>query len=311
MVFAGWRAGAERIPAVILLDPAFDHFYNLEYDQALAIFEAEAAATNSPDACNHVAQTLVFRAMFRAGVLETGIASTRSLLSAKVTMTPQDEKQFLHAIGRASELAQAQIRDHPDNTHAWYALGVARGLMGDYDLFVRKAYIDALKEMNSARDAHLHATALDPKFVDAQLTQGLYDYAVGSLPWGWRMLGFLGGFHGDRGRGIRTLENVAEHGMWNRVDAEILLSAIYRREKRPQQSIAVLQDLLPRMPRNYLIRMELAELYDEAGDHNHAFEIFTEIEKLKAEHAPGFDQLPEQKIVALGEKIGLRSAAKN
>ena len=40
---------------------------------------------------------------------------------------------------------------------------------------------------------------------DAQLIEGVHDYIVGSLPWAWRMLGFLVGFHGDKERGIRTV----------------------------------------------------------------------------------------------------------
>ena len=55
--------------------------------------------------------------------------------------------------------------------------------------------------------------------MDARLVQGLHDYIVGSLPWGWRMLGFLVGIHGDKEKGIRTVQDVAENGKLNRVDA--------------------------------------------------------------------------------------------
>ena len=33
----------------------------------------------------------------------------------------------------------------------------------------------------------------------------MHDYLVGSLPFTYRMVGFLAGFHGDRESGIRTL----------------------------------------------------------------------------------------------------------
>jgi len=50
----------------------FDHFYNLEYDQAIADFQrAIAQDPNSPDLHNHLAQTLVFREMYRDGALES------------------------------------------------------------------------------------------------------------------------------------------------------------------------------------------------------------------------------------------------
>jgi len=55
-----------------LIDEGFSHFYNLEYDQAIAIFEkAIAENPSSPDLHNHLAQSLIFREMFRNGALES------------------------------------------------------------------------------------------------------------------------------------------------------------------------------------------------------------------------------------------------
>lgn len=296
---------SERLPPIVLLDPGFDHFYNLEYDQALAVFNAEVAVRPTADAYNHVAQTLVFRAMFRAGTLDSGvIASTHAFLHMpKVPMDDPSRDRFLDAIDRAEEISLASIERDPRQAGAWYSLGVARGLKGDYDLFVCRSYLNALREMNAARAAHIHATEIDPGFVDARLTQGLYDYIVGSLPFGWRMLGFIGGYHGDRERGIQTLNLVAQQGHWNRLDAKVILAAIYRREKRPREAIAMLEDLIPRMPRNYLVRLELAEMYADAGDRAGADRVLCEIERLKAGHAPGYDRLSEQRIALARERI--------
>ena len=48
------------------------------------------------------------------------------------------------------------------------------------------------------------------------------------------MLGFLVGIHGDKEKGIRTVQDVATNGKLNRVDAEIFLCALYRRENQTQ-----------------------------------------------------------------------------
>ncbi len=308
VIVAAMAAGAlraERLPLIVLVDPGFDHFYNLEYDQALKIFDAEVAARPSADAYNHVAQTLVFRAMFRAGTLNSGvIASTHAFLHMpKVPMDDESRARFLDSIDRAERISLAAIERDPKQAGVWYSLGVSRGLKGDYDLFVCKSYLNALREMNAARAAHIHATEIDPGFVDARLIQGLYDYIVGSLPFGWRMLGSIGGYHGDRERGIETLNLVAQHGHWNRLDAKVMLAAIYRREKRPRQAVAVLQDLIPRMPRNYLVRLELAEMYADADDAPGADRVLNEIERLKACHAPGYDRLSDQRIAMTRERI--------
>ena len=77
--------------------------------------------------------------------------------------------------------------------------------------------------------------------VDARLIQGVHDYVVGSLPWHIKLVGFLAGFRGDKQEGIRTLEEVAARGDQNRVDAEVLLCAIYRRERLPRKAVPLLE----------------------------------------------------------------------
>jgi tetratricopeptide (TPR) repeat protein len=301
---------AERVPtASVLQDPGFVHFYNLEYDQALAEFRAVAASSPSADAFNHVAQTIIFRAMFRAGELDTGmIASTQAFLHMpKVPLDPNDDAEFNDSLNRATSIAQAELDRNDQDTAALYSLGVSHGLLANYHLVVQKKYLDALREATAARKFHNRATAIDPNFVDARLTQGLNDYIVGSLPLAWKMLGFLGGFHGDRQRGIKTLELVAERGCWNRIDAKVMLAAIERREKHPERSVAILEDLIPRMPRNYLLRFELAEMYGDMGDPR-AGDVLAEIERLKSEHQPGYDAIPERQIAAVRSRIAQTEA---
>jgi hypothetical protein len=128
---------------------------------------------------------------------------------------------------------------------------------------VKKAWVEALKDTTAARKMHKRVTELDPEFVDAKLTQGVNDYIVGSLPFQWKMFGFLGGFRGDKQRGIRTLKEVAEQGRVNRADAMVLLAALYLREKRPDDAIPVLKELTQEFPKNPLLKVELEKA--EAG----------------------------------------------
>ena len=252
-----------------LAEQGFQHFYNLEYDQALASFTEQAAKDPaSPDAQNHIAQTIIFCEMFRAGKLDTDlITSNNSFLKmSKLVLIPTDEEQFSAAINRAISLAQERTAKDPNDTEALYALGVSHGLRGNYDFMVRKAWRDSLREVTAARKLHNRVTEIDPAMVDARLIQGLHDYVVGSLPFGWKLLGFLAGFHGDRKKGIETLKVVSEEGLINRIDAAMMLAAIYRREKKPDASILLLNDLISRLPRNYLLRIELAEVYGDLGD---------------------------------------------
>ena len=277
----------------------FDHFYNLEYDQAIADFEkAIAQNPNSPDLHNHLAQTLVFREMYRDGALESELVSGANsfLRRPKLNPAPETEKLFLDELGKAMALSQARLAKNPNDTGAMYALGISYGLRSNYYWVVKKAWRDSLKDATAARRLHNRITELEPNNVAARLVQGLDDYIVGSLPWGWRMLGFLVGIHGDREKGIGTVQDVARNGNLNRVDAEIFLGALYRRENQPRQAIPLIGDLIRRFPRNFLLRLELSQMYSMAGDKAHALDAAEEVAQLKTRHAPGYDRVPWEKI---------------
>ena len=54
----------------------FEHFYNLDYDQAIAEFRALVAKQpDNPNYHNHLAQAILYREMFRAGALESELVS--------------------------------------------------------------------------------------------------------------------------------------------------------------------------------------------------------------------------------------------
>jgi len=137
---------------------------------------------------------------------------------------------------------------------------------------------------------------LNPKFIDAQLIPGLDEYVVSSLPWGWKMLGTVAGLPGDRDEGIRMLTVVAQNGRNDRYDAEALLTAIYRREKRPAEAIAPLNELIRNFPRSFLLRIELAEMYGDLGARDKAMAALDELEQMRRSGAPGYERLPQAKI---------------
>jgi tetratricopeptide (TPR) repeat protein len=282
-----------------LIDQGFEHFYNLEYDEAIASFEkAIAGNPSSPDIHNHLAQTLVFREMFRNGALESELVNGNNsfLRRAKLNPSPETEKRFLDEVNKAIELSEARLKQNPKDTAAMYAEGIAYGLRSNYFWVVKKAWHDSLKDATSARRLHNRITELEPNNVDARLVQGLHDYIVGSLPWNWRMVGFLVGIHGDKAKGIRTVQEVAANGTLNRMDARILLCALYRRESQSKLAIPIVQELIQLYPRNFLLRLELAQMYSTGGDGARGLEIWREVERLKNAHAPGFDRLPWEKL---------------
>src|SRR5215831_21078692 len=100
-----------------LIDEGFSHFYNLEYDQAIGDFEkAIAQNPGSPDLHNHLAQTLIFREMFRNGALESELVNGNNsfLRRPKLNPSPEVEKRILDEIAKAMSLCDARLKTNPD-----------------------------------------------------------------------------------------------------------------------------------------------------------------------------------------------------
>jgi len=287
------------IAAETLVEKGFDHFYNLEYDAALAAFEqAIEQDPGDPSLHNHVAQAVLFRELFRLGALESELVTgSNPFVRRRLEPTPAAEQRFNAAIDRAMALAEARLQRNDDDVEAHFALGVSHGLRSNYRFLVRKAWLDSLRDATAARKQHERVLDLDPDNVDALFVRGAHEYVVGSLPWYYRMLGFVVGFRGNKREGIETLEFVAQEGEKNRNDAKILLCAIYRRELRPGDAVPLLGDLTGDYPRNYILRLELVQMYSDLGDKNRGLDVAEEMLRLHREGAPGYGDLPLEKIL--------------
>ena len=282
-----------------LMQKGFDHFYNVEYAEAADVFkQAVEAAPDDPGRYNHLSEALLFGMMHRAGALESQMVTGGNsfLRQSKMEPTPEEQALFASSLQKVLELTGKTLAADPANVDALYAQGVAIGFRSTYNYLVKKSWLDSLRDATAARKLHNRVLELDPTRVDAHMLQGMHDYLIGSLPLVYKMLGFLAGFHGDKDEGIRKLKLVAEKGVYNKVDAEILLSVIYRRERRPAEAIPMLESLHARFPRNFLVLFELSQMYADMGDRPKALAAVDKIEKLKRTGAPGFRTLPEARI---------------
>lgn len=292
-----------------LVASGVNHFYNLEYDRAIADFTA-AAQQNPDDAgiWNYLAQAILYNSMLRSGALESQLSTaSKSLISRKkVEMTPAEDQSFSAALGKALAISQARLAKDANDADALYILGGEYALRANYEVSVRRGWVDALRDASRAREAHSRVCQLQPDNVDARLIPGFYDYVAGSLSGPYRILALLTGHRGDRERGIHTLETVAREGKSNRADAEFVLAAIYRREHRTKDAIPLIQDLIRQFPRSYLPRFELVDMFSEVGDAPSALQEVSRIRDLHREGAPGFAQLPPDKIEYLESSVLLR-----
>ncbi len=300
------RASAGPTAEWHLVDPltqrGWEHFYNNEFDEAVADFEKEVTTRpDDPEAWNHLAQGVLYLEMDRNGALESQLVTGNNpfLRRAKLEISPEDKTRFLNALAKATSLSQAQLEKDPKNIQALYALSVVQGLRSNYLFLVEKAWVDALKAASSARKFSNKILEIDPTFVDTNIVQGLDNYIVGSLPVYMRALGFVAGVHGDREAGIKELQMVADRGILSKWDARILLAAIYRRERRSQDAIPLVKGLAERFPRNYLFPLELVQMYSDVGNKDAALATLADVERKRKDAMAGYKRLPEEKILYL------------
>ena len=280
-----------------LKEPGFQHFYNLEYDEAMRDFGTRVVSNpDDPAAHTALAQTILYYEMFRNRALDSDlIGSTNPFVNRPhMKVTSEHQRDFQASINRAIEICQRRLAKDPRDKQALYTMGAAHGLRANWNFLVTKEYLSALHDATAARKLHNLASEIDPNFMDARFVQAAHDYVIGSLPVGFKLLGFLAGFHGDREGGMRTLKQVAESGHASRVDAAVLLSAILRREKRPAEAVPLLANVSSQFPRNYLFRFELAHMYADAGDKKQAIANLDGIEQLRAKGS--FKALAPEKV---------------
>ena len=281
------------------LTPGFEHFYNNEYDEALAIFEESARLRpHDADPCNWVAQALLYREMYRNGALESQLVtgSNSFLRRQKMEVSPQNKALFSDSVSRAIALSEARLRENRKDIPALHALAVSHGLRANFLFLVEKSWMQALHESIAGRKANDQILEIDPNVIEAHLLRGLSEYVVSCLPAYLRLLGSFNGFHGDKENGIRQLQMVSQSRAGNRFDAAILLAAIYRREHRPKDAIPLLTRLAQTFPRNYLFRLEQVQMYSDLGDKQAALRILSDMEGAVRTRAPGYGRLSMERV---------------
>ncbi len=233
----------------------YEALFNLDYEGARRHFKKMIEiAPDNPVGPQSLAASLWIQQLNESWELKSTLYNDAN---SKEKTDQNDE--FKKWTRRAKQLAEARLRRDPRDVEALYFLGAAEGLEAAYSAGVERKYMAALRAAEDAVDHHRKVLELSPNFYDAELTIGLQDYVIGSLPLPAKMLAGTFGVRGSRKRGLGALEKVARDGKWGRDIARILLVDLYKREKRWDDAIATTRDLSTRYPRNYLFRLQLAD----------------------------------------------------
>jgi tetratricopeptide (TPR) repeat protein len=250
-----------------LVDAAFEHFYNMDYDRSIPEFEkALDRHKNDPSSINHLLTAILLRELYRMGAMNTGEYSNDSFIGqAHRPADPKVKERIKQLVDNAENLEEQELKKDPNDIDALYARGVTRAQFSLYTALVERAWFSSLRNAVGARHDHERVLELNPNFVDAKLVVGTHNYVVGSLPWSVKIAVAMVGLSGTKEKGFEYLREVGQSSGENSTDAQVVLSLFLRREHRYDEARALMGELAARYPRNYLFPLEEANLLRSAG----------------------------------------------
>jgi tetratricopeptide (TPR) repeat protein len=261
------RGDATRTPFDAFTQSGFDHYYSLEYEQALKDFQ-KAIEVNPDDArgYNHLLEAVLFRELYKHDALDTSLYTQEGFLNSKqIVLEPAIRQQIKDLAEKALALSEKRLKSNPQDVQGLYARGVTRGLRSTYMGLVEKAWFSALRNALGSRSDHEAVLTLKPDFVDAKTIVGIHNYIVAILPLRTKILASIIGVTGNKKKGLDYLAEAGKAGGESSVDARVALALFLRREQRYQDALKVVQTLQKEHPRNFLFALEQANVLKDGG----------------------------------------------
>jgi predicted Zn-dependent protease len=256
-----WLTESEKPRFESLRKSGLEALYNIDYDKALRDFkEIQQLYPNHPGGPQLLAARLWIKTLYESRRLQSSLYNSESFYTnGDDKVDPKVVDEFRSLTREAKRLSEAKLKQDPKNIEALDFLANTEGLKASFAEAVERRHYAALRDGNDAVNHHRNILKMDPKYIDAQLTIGLYEYVVGSLPLPIKLIAGVTGYRGSKKRGLAMLEQVAKEGRWAQDDAKTVLVLLYTREKRYAEVLTITRELSAKYPRNYLFRLETAD----------------------------------------------------
>src|SRR5437870_7495925 len=241
-----WLNETERAKFETLRVSGSEALFNLDYETARKNFKEMAQAFPSyPAGPQFLADTLWAETLYQTRRLQSSLYGNDDTFysTSDDKADPRIVDQFRTLTRQARLLTEARLKKFPKDPEALYIMGAIVGLKASFEEAVERRHFAALKDGSDAVDKQREVIKLDPSWHDAELSIGLYDFTVGSLPLPVKIAAGVFGFRGSKKRGLATIECVSREGRWVRDDAKTLLILLYNREKRFAEAATLAREL--------------------------------------------------------------------
>jgi hypothetical protein len=265
LLLSGPAASAGDAPS---LDRGYAQMYALDFrSSAREFLEWQRQHPDDPLGPMSEAANLLFSELERLRILQAQFFVEDSSFTARRRRPPDPalHERFEAALGRCEALAGKRLSATAEDRDALFAMALVNGLRADYAALVEGRNFASLSYTRQAAAWAARVLALSPDYWDAYLATGISQYIVGSLPAPVRWFLRIGGYHGDREKGLKELQLAAERGRFLAPFARILLAIAYLREGDKPRARELLVGLRRDFPSNPLFAREIRRL-DGEGD---------------------------------------------
>lgn len=246
------------------LDEGYRDMYNLRFPEAHSKFQ-QWMSDHPQDPMGPVsdAAASLFSEFERLKVIDVQLFADQSRFDSRGRLTPNEDvrKSFEDHLNKASNLADAALKQNPKDARALYVKTLISGMRSDYALMIEKKDISALSYSKEASAYSKQALAANPHMYDAYLASGVENYMLSLKFAPIRWILNMTGASTSREEGIRLLKLTASGGHYLAPFARMMLAVAALRENRPQEARTILIDLKREFPMNAMYDRQLALIH--------------------------------------------------
>ena len=261
----------------------FNSVYNIDYKTARERFlQMTRLAPDHPAGYVYLANNLWLETLYQGRRLTTSVYTGGSFYSQEKEEDAVDQKrdrEFNDLIRQALAATKAKLIKNPKDVEALYYNASALGIRAAYATSVKRSFTRSIGDANDSIKIQRQVIKLDPEYIDAYLSIGLYEYVIDSLPGGWKFLARLAGLKGSKEKGIEHLELVTKRGKYNADDARVVLLGIYSKENQLDRALEIISHMVEQYPRNYLFGVERASMLYRTGHAEDGARAFADLLK--------------------------------
>jgi tetratricopeptide (TPR) repeat protein len=267
----------------------FSAVYNVDYKTARERFlQMTRLAPDHPAGYVYLANNLWLETLYQSRRLSTSVYTGGSFYSQdkdEDKVDPKRDRDFNDYIRQALAAARARLVKNSKDVEALYYNASALGIRAAYGTSVKRSFTRSIGDANESIKIQRQVIKLDPEYIDAYLSIGLYEYVIDSLPGGFKFLARLAGLKGSKQKGIEHLELVTRQGKFTADDARVVLLGIYSKENQLDRALEIISYLAKQYPRNYLFGVERASMLYRTGHADEGARAFADL--LKDESVAG------------------------